>query len=131
MSDLKNFEIIKTHQLYKGKFNIYFIESHLNYEDKSLEIKLDPNDSSIENLIKVDESELKCENNVYIINIYKFSFIPSLIDRKKIKYDKNKKLIEIKIILAHNKCIFESINKINIEKNNFLGIVKFQNIKNI
>ena len=129
MSDLKNFEIIKPYQPYKGKFNIYFIESHLSHESKSLEIKLDPNDSSIENLNKVDESELKCENVIYIISIYKFSFIPSLIDRKIINYDKNKKLIEIKIILTHNKCIFESINTINIEKDNFLGMIKFSEYK--
>ena len=129
MSDLKNFEIIRTYQPSKGKFNIYFIESHLSHESKSLELKLDPNDSSIENLIKVDESELKSDNVIYIISIYKFSFVPSLSDRKKIKYDKNKKSIEIKIILTHNKCIFESINTINIEKDNFLGMIKFSEYK--
>ena len=83
MDNLKNFEIIKTYQPYKGKFNIYFIESHLSHESKSLEIKLDENDSSIENLIKVDESELKSDKVIYIICIYKSSLVPSLINKKK------------------------------------------------
>lgn len=129
MDDLTNYEIIKPFKPFKGKLSIYFIESHLNSEDKSIEISIDPNDSSIENLIKVDEDKLNYENNIYIINIYKFSFKPSLIDRKKIKYDKQNKRIEIKIILTSNKCIFESINEINIEKDNFLGMIKFSEYK--
>ena len=82
MEDLNNFEIIKPYQPNKGKFSIYFIESHLTNESKSIQLELDKKEPSIENLIKVDEKELKFDNNLYIINIYKFDFIPSTLDKK-------------------------------------------------
>ena len=129
MDELEDFEIITAFQLYKGKLSIYFIESHLETENESIKVNLDSNNSSINNLIVVNQEKLKFENEDYIINVYKFEFQPSKIDRKKIKFGQNDKTIEIKIILEQNNCIFESIKEINIEKDNFLGVIKFEEYK--
>lgn len=129
MEDLKNFEIIKPYQPYQGKFSIYFIESHSTNESNSIKLELDKKEPSIENLIKVDEKELKLDNCLYKINLYKFNFTPSALDKKKIKYENEGKKAEIKIILSSKKCLFESINKIDIERDNFLGSIKFSEYK--
>jgi hypothetical protein len=125
MDELKNFEIIQTYTPYSGLLSIYFIESHLISEDKSIEISLDSKDSSISNLIKIHQEEFKS----YFINIYKFNLNPSLVDRKNIKYTHINKMIEIKIILTQNKCIFKSINLVDLENDTFLGNLKFSEYK--
>ena len=130
MEDPDNsFLIIPSYTPSTEKYTIYFIEMHLSSEDTTIEINLDKSDSSLGNLFKIDMRTKYYGKDVYLVNIYKCSFNPSLLDKKKIKYSNETKTCEIKITLTQKKCIFDSINTINIEKDNFLGVLKFSDYK--
>ena len=129
MTSNDDFEIIQPYTPKKEKFTIYFIETHLSSEDTTIKVKLDSNDSSLENLFKINSLSKYYGKELYIINIYKCSFNPNLVDKKKIKFNNDINTVEIKITLTQNKCKFDSINTINIEKDNFLGVLKFSEYK--
>ena len=129
MTSNDDFEIIQSYTPKKEKFTIYFIETHLSSEDTTIKVKLDSNDSSLENLFKINSLSKYYGKDLYIINIYKCSFNPNLVDKKKIKFNNDINTVEIKITLTQNKCKFDSINTINIEKDNFLGVLTFSEYK--
>ena len=129
MDPTKSFLIIQPYTPKKETFNIYFIETHLSSEDTTIEVKLDSKDSSLSNLFKINSLSKYYGKDIYLVNVYKCTFNPSLVDKKKIKFNNDINTVEIKIILTQNKCIFDSINTINIEKDNFLGVLKFSEYK--
>ena len=129
MDPTKSFLIIQPYTPKKETFNIYFIETHLSSEDTTIEVKLDSKDSSLSNLFKINSLSKYYGKDIYLVNIYKCTFNPNLVDKKKIKFNNDINIIEIKITLTQNKCIFDSINTINIEKDNFLGVLKFSEYK--
>ena len=129
MDPTKSFLIIQPYTPKKETFNIYFIETHLSSEDTTIEVKLDSKDSSLSNLFKINSLSKYYGKDIYLVNVYKCTFNPNLVDKKKIKFNNDINTVEIKIILTQNKCIFDSINTINIEKDNFLGVLKFSEYK--
>ena len=129
MDPTKSFLIIQPYTPKKETFNIYFIETHLSSEDTTIEVKLDSKDSSLSNLFKINSLSKYYGKDIYLVNVYKCTFNPSLVDKKKIKFNNDINTVEIKITLTQNKCIFDSINTINIEKDNFLGVLKFSEYK--
>ena len=129
MDPTKSFLIIQPYTPKKETFNIYFIETHLSSEDTTIEVKLDSKDSSLSNLFKINSISKYYGKDIYLVNVYKCIFNPSLVDNKKIKFNNDINTVEIKITLTQNKCIFDSINTSNIEKDTFLGILKFSEYK--
>ena len=125
----EGFEVIQPYKPKKEKFTIYFIETHLSSEDNTIEVILDPSESCFENLSKIDTIKKYYGKDVFLVNIYKCGFNPLSIDKKKINFSKDSNTIEIKITLNQKKCVFDSINTIDIEKNNFLGLLKFSEYK--
>ena len=119
-----DFEIIEDYQPKKGKFSVYFIETHLKKHDKEIKISFDKDNQFFEGLEKIYQEEITNNNNNFLINVYKFYFIPTSINKAKIKYS-TINTIEIKIILGQKKNKYESKNIINIEIDNFLGQIKF------
>ena len=119
-----DFEIIEDYQPKKGKFSVYFIETHLKKHDKEIKISFDKDNQFFEGLEKIYQEEITNNNNNFLINVYKFYFIPTSINKAKIKYSTTN-TIEIKIILGQKKNKYESKNIINIEIDNFLGQIKF------
>ena len=96
MTSNDDFEIIQSYTPKKEKFTIYFIETHLSSEDTTIKVKLDSNDSSLENLFKINSLSKYYGKDLYIINIYKCSFNPNLVDNKKIKFNNDINTIEIR-----------------------------------
>jgi hypothetical protein len=119
-----DFEIVEDYQPKKGKFSVYFIETHLKKHDKDIKISFDKDNKSFEGLEKIHQEEITNNNDNFLINVYKFYFIPSSINKAKIKYSTTN-TVEIKIILGQKKNKYESKNIINIEIDNFLGQIKF------
>ena len=128
----KNFEEIKEEKRddKKDYYTIYFIESHPKNDNGDIEISIDSSIKYLNKLKRINQKEIKDnDNNVFIVNIYSIDFKPNLIKKKEIKELDNKKTANIKIYLKKNKNKFESLNKINIENNNFLIDLKFEIIK--
>ena len=111
---LEEFEVLEDKKNYT-----YFLVTHLEYEDNSIEIYVDPKNKYSRALTRIYHLPID-ENNKYICNIYK-------ITTKNI--DNIKRNIEIKIYSKKDKTEFESKNTININKNNFLGLIKFENYR--
>ena len=113
----------------KDYFSIYFIESHLENEDQDIEIILESSNKCFNKLKKIMQKKINNGNMQYIAAVYLINFKPNLIKNKEIKEINNIKTINIKICLKKNKIKFESINCINIEQDNFLFDIKFEQIK--
>ena len=113
----------------KDYFSIYFIESHLENEDKDIEITLESSNKYFNKLRKIMQKKINNDNMQYVASVYLINFKPHLIKNKEIKEINNIKTISIKIGLKKNKIKFESVNSINIEQDNFLFDIKFEQIK--
>ena len=113
----------------KDYFSIYFIESHLKNEDKDIEITLESSNKYFNKLRKIMQKKINNDNMQYVASVYLINFKPHLIKNKEIKEINNIKTISIKIGLKKNKIKFESVNSINIEQDNFLFDIKFEQIK--
>ena len=114
----------------KDYFSIYFIESHLESEDQDIEIILESSNKCFNKLRKIMQKKIKNNGSVqYVASVYLINFKPNLIKNKEIKEINNVKTINIKICLKKNKIKFESINCINIEQDNFLFDIKFEQNK--
>ena len=113
----------------KDYFSIYFIESHLENEDQEIEITLESSNKCFNKLRKIMQKKINNDNVQYIAGVYLINFKPHLIKNKEIKELNNIKTINIKIGLKKNKIKYESINSINIEQDNFLFDIKFEQIK--
>ena len=127
---LKNSEIKdKEIEVIKDYFSIYFIESHLKNENEEIELSIDTSIKYLEQFKKINQKIIKDNNNDFIVNVFSLNLKPNLIKKKEIKEIDKLKTINIKIYLKKNKSKFESINAINIEKDNFLTDLKFVIIK--
>ena len=125
----------------KGVNALYIIESHIVYIDKekeklnNIEILIDTKKNQfVKEIKKINSKTIKQNDNKYQINVYRINFIPSEIPIKQIIESKDKdnkitKSFEIVITLFQNNTNFISKNIINIEKNNFLGLLKFEDYK--
>ena len=113
----------------KDYFSIYFIESHLENEEKDIEIALESSNKYFNKLRKIMQKKINNDNMQYVASVYLINFKPHLIKNKEIKEINNIKTISIKIGLKKNKIKFESVNSINIEQDNFLFDIKFEQIK--
>ena len=111
---LEEFEVLEDKKNYT-----YFLVTHLEYEDNSIEIYVDPKNKYSRALTRIYHLPID-DNNKYVCNIYK-------ITTKDI--DNIRRNIEIKIYSKKDKTEFESKNTININKNNFLGLIKFENYR--
>ena len=116
-----------------GIKSIYFIESHIINEGKNMnEIEIDVSKKKyqyINEIKKIKTEELKVEGKEYSINVYRINLNIELVPNKQItKSEDNYKTVEIIINLKQNKSEFNSKKIINIEKNNFLGKINFEEI---
>ena len=59
-----DFEIVEGCQPKKGKFSVYFIETHLKKHDKEIKISLDKDNKSFEGLEKIHQEEITNNNRM-------------------------------------------------------------------
>ena len=93
-----DFEIIEK---VKDYFTYYFIESHLKFLHKQIELILDTNHKSLDTLRKIYVKEIKGED--YIVSVYAINFKPDLIKTKELININGELLFPLKWILKQKR----------------------------
>ena len=115
-------ELIKDYEIVEDKTEMkytYFLETHLENEDTSIVISVDPKNKNAISLVQIYHKAID-ENYNYVCNVYR-------ITTKDL--DMKNKNIELNIYLKKDKTDFVSNHNIDLHKNNFLGFIKFKNYK--
>jgi hypothetical protein len=115
-------ELIKDYEILEDKTEkkyTYFLETHLENEDTSIVINVDPKNKNVISLVQIYHKVID-DNKNYVYNVYR-------ITTKDL--DMTNKNIELNIYLRKDKTDFESKHSIDLHKNNFLGLIKFKNYK--